>query len=55
MDFAAVIVAAGAGIWNIPTSSLTLSYGGATNADMSGDSARRQRMDAAYANWQTKR
>ncbi len=30
-------------------------YGGDTRADMSGDSARRQRMDAAYANWQTKR
>ncbi len=33
-------------------------YGGdarASNTDMSQDTDRRQRMDAAYANWQTKR
>ncbi|RYX93384.1 MAG: hypothetical protein EOO28_18450 [Comamonadaceae bacterium] len=30
-------------------------YGGDTRADMSGDGARRQRMDAAYSNWQGKR
>ncbi|HSH92782.1 MAG TPA: hypothetical protein VK968_01415 [Roseimicrobium sp.] len=30
-------------------------YGGDTSADMSGDAQRRQRMDAAYANWQSKR
>lgn len=30
-------------------------YSGETRAEMSGDSARRERMDAAYANWQGKR
>ena len=33
----------------------TTGYAGQQATDMSGDSARRQRMDAAYANWQTKR
>ncbi|MES2972421.1 MAG: hypothetical protein V4757_02390 [Pseudomonadota bacterium] len=33
----------------------TTGYAGQQATDFSGDSARRQRMDAAYANWQTRR